>query len=77
MNTVTISTEVLELELAKEMSKISKENVNVRLFDNEDLFVFGSELGCLRIANNYKSYETKIGYSQNYKSFYLAIRKFM
>ena len=73
MTTFTISITALELEHSKEMSKIAKELVTARLYENEDLFLFGSELACLRIAQANKSKETKVAYSENLKTFYVAI----
>jgi hypothetical protein len=73
MTTFTISIKALELEHSKEMSKIAKELVTARLYENEDLFLFGSELACLRIAQANKSKETKVAYSENLKTFYVAI----
>ena len=73
MTTFTISNKALELEHSKEMSKIAKELVTARLYENEDLFLFGSELACLRIAQANKSKETKVAYSENLKTFYVAI----
>jgi|APFre7841882793_1041355.scaffolds.fasta_scaffold133296_1 hypothetical protein len=73
MTTFTISIEALELEHSKEMSKIAKELVNARLYENEDLFLFGSELACLRIAQANRKKETKVAYSENLSTFYVAI----
>jgi hypothetical protein len=73
MTTFTISTELLELSLATEMSKIAKETVTAKLYENEDLFLFGSELGCLRIAQANRQKDTKVAYSENLKTFYVAI----
>ncbi len=63
----------LELGHATEMSKIAKQPVTAKLYDNEDLFIFGSEIACLRVAQAYKSKETKVAYSENLKTFYTAI----
>ena len=72
MNT-TISREKLELGHAKEMSKIAKETVSAKLYENDDLVLFGTELACLRIANANKHKETNVNYSENLKTFYVAI----
>ena len=73
MTTFTFTTEELETAFAIEKSKIAKEAVTAKLYDNEDLFLFGSELACLRIANSIKTKETKVNYSENLKTFYVAI----
>lgn len=73
MTNFTISTEVLELEFAAEMSKIAKEIVTAQLYENEDLYLSGSELACLRIAQANKHKETKVAYSENLKTFFVAI----
>jgi hypothetical protein len=71
--TTTISREKLELVHAKEMSKIAKETVSARLYENDDIVLFGTELACLRIANANKHKETNVKYSENLKTFYVAI----
>ena len=68
-----ISIEALESAHASEMSKIAKEPVTATLYENEDLYLFGSELGCLRIAQANRKNETKVAYSENLKTFYVAI----
>lgn len=73
MTTFTISIEQLEVGHAKEMSKIAKETVTAKLYENGDLFLFGSELACLRIAQANRQKETKVNYSENLKTFYVAI----
>ena len=73
MSDYTFTTEELELGYAKEMTIIAKEKVTTRLYENEDLYVFGSEIACLRIAQANKSKETKVAYSENLKTFYVAI----
>lgn len=73
MTTLTISREKLELGHAKEMSKVAKEPVTARLYENEDLTLFGSELACLRIAQANRHKETKVAYSENLRTFYVAI----
>ena len=73
MTTFTITTKELEISFAIEMSKIAKEQVTAQLYENDDLFLFGSELACLRIAYANKEKETKIAYSENLKTFYVAI----
>jgi tRNA(Leu) C34 or U34 (ribose-2'-O)-methylase TrmL len=77
MTALQFTTEQLENEFAIEMSKIAKQNVTARLYDNEDIFLFGSELACLRIANSYKHKETKVSYSENLKTYYVTIYKFL
>jgi hypothetical protein len=66
-----IPTIELELAHAKEMSKIAKEPVTAKLYENEDLILFGSEIACLRIA--YKNKEAILDYSPNLQTFYVAI----
>ena len=73
MTTFTITTEELEIGHAIEMSKIAKEQVTARLYENDDLFLFGSELACLRIAYANKETETRVDYSENLKTFFVAI----
>jgi hypothetical protein len=73
MKNLTFTLEELALGHAKEMSKIAKENVTAQLYENDDLYVFGSELACLRIAYFYKAKETNVKYSENLKTFYVAI----
>jgi hypothetical protein len=73
MTTFTITTEELELGFAIEMSKIAKEQVTANLYENEDLYLFGTELACLRIAYANKHKETRVSYSENLKTFYVAI----
>lgn len=73
MTTFTITTEELESGFAIEMSKIAKEPVTANLYENDDLYLFGSELACLRIAQANRNKETKVAYSENYKTFYIAI----
>jgi len=73
MTTFTIPTEVLEAGHATEMSKIAKEPVTAKLYENEDLFLFGTELACLRIAQANRQKETKVAFSENLKTFYVAI----
>jgi hypothetical protein len=73
MTNFNISIEELELGHSKEMSRIAKEKVSAKLYENEDLFLFGSELGCLRIAQATRAKETKVSYSENLKTFYVAI----
>ena len=77
MTTYNLTTEQLENEFAIEFSKIAKQNVTAKLFDNEDLFLFGSELACLRIANAFKHKETKVSYSENLNTYCVAIYKFL
>jgi hypothetical protein len=71
MKTITI--EQLESGHSKEMSKIAKEPVTAKLYENGDLFLFGSELACLRIAQANRNKETKVAYSSNLATFYVAI----
>ena len=73
MTNTTFTLEELALGHAKEMSKIAKEKVTAQLYENDDLYVFGSELACLRIAYFYKAKETNVKYSENLKTFYVAI----
>ncbi len=73
MTTFTITTEELEIAHAIEMSKIAKEQVTAQLYENEDLFLFGSKLACLRIAYANKQMETHVAYSENLKTFFVAI----
>jgi len=73
MTTLNIKIETLELGHAKEMSKIAKEPVTAKLYENQDLFLFGSELACLRISQANRNKETKVNYSENLKTFYVAI----
>ena len=73
MTTFKISTLELEAGHAYEMSKIAKEVVTAKLYENDDLFLFGSELACFRIAYYHKLHETKVAYSEPLKSFYVAI----
>lgn len=73
MTTLLFPKEKLEAEHAKEMSKIAKEPVTARIYENEDLTLFGSELACLRIAQANRHKETKVAYSQNLRTFYVAI----
>jgi len=73
MTTFTITTEELELGFAIEMSKIAKESVTANLYENDDLYLFGSELACLRIAQANRHKETRVAYSENQKTFYVAI----
>lgn len=68
-----ISMEKLAAAHATEMSKIAKEPVRAKLYENDDLYLFGSELGCLRIAQAHRKQETKVAYSENLQSFYVAI----
>ena len=51
----------LEIGHAKEMSKIAKEPVTAELYENEDLYLFGSELACLRIAQANRHKKTNVG----------------
>ena len=73
MTTITITTEQLEAEHAKQMSKVAKQPVTATLYENGDLYLFGSELACLRIAQANRQKETRVNYSQNLKTFYVAI----
>lgn len=73
MTTLGITLETLELSHAMEMSKIAKEQVTARLYENEDLSLFGSELACLRIAQANKHKETRVGFSKNLNTFYVTI----
>lgn len=73
MQATTISNDELELAHAKEMSRIAKETVTARLYENGDLFLFGSELACLRIAQANRQIENKVAYSQGLKCFYVAL----
>lgn len=73
MTTFTIATEELELAIAIEFSKIAKESVTAQVYENEDLFLFGTELACLRIAQANRHKETRVAYSENLKTFYVAI----
>jgi hypothetical protein len=73
MTTFTISNEKLELAHAKEMSKIAKETVTARLYENKDLVLMGSEIACLRIAQANRNKQTNVGYSENLNTFYVAI----
>jgi hypothetical protein len=73
MSEFKITTEALEEGHAKEMSKIAKEPVSARLYENDDLYLFGSELACLRIAQANRHKETKVDYSSNLKTFFVAI----
>lgn len=63
----------IELGLAKEASKIAKETVTCRYYDNGDTTYFGSEIACLRIAQANRSKETTVEYSDNLNTFYVAI----
>jgi hypothetical protein len=73
MTDAIITLEILSRAHAKEMSKIASEEVECKLFENSDLYIFGSELACLRImyANRHK--ETKVAYSDNLQTFFVAI----
>ena len=73
MSEFKITTEALEEGHAKEMSKIAKEPVFAQLYENDDLYLFGSELACLRIAQANRHKETKVDYSSNLKTFFVAI----
>ena len=71
--------EKLELAHAKEMSKIAKEPLTAQLFENGDLFLFGSELGVLRIAYKYAKHqhnETNVGFSTPKGCYYVALYLF-
>ena len=73
MAAATISNAILSDAHAKEMSKIAKEEVSAHLYEDGDLFLFGSELACLRIAYANRHKETKVAYSDNLQTFYVAI----
>ncbi len=62
----------LEIGHAKEMSKIAKEPVTAELYENEDLYLFGSELACLRIAQANRHKKTNVGVA-NIGGYYVAI----
>lgn len=76
MATASITIESLEIAFSSELSKIAKEKVTAQIFD-KDLFVFASELACLRIANSIKSKETNVAYSENRKTYYVAIYSYI
>lgn len=73
--TLEMTNEILETAHSKEMSKLAQEPVTARLYENGDLTLFGSEIACLRIANKNKHKETKVDYSTNLKTWFVAIYK--
>jgi hypothetical protein len=77
MKNLELNAKLKSLEIGYEviMGKIAKEQVTATLYENEDLFLFGSELACLRIAqsNICGKKERKVNYSENLKTFYVAI----
>jgi hypothetical protein len=73
MNTANFPIAKLEAAFATEMSKVAKEVVTATLYENEDLILFGSELACLRIAQANKKKETRVAYSVNLQTYYVAI----
>jgi len=75
MKTSEFTRSEIETAFATEMSKLAKEPVTARLYEDGDLFLFGSEIACLRLAHVNRSYETKVEYSKNLKTFYIAIYK--
>jgi len=47
------------------MGKIAKETLSAKLFNDGDLLLFGTELGCLRVAYKYKDYyKSNVEYSK-------------
>lgn len=78
MNTQTliISTKELEALHKAEMSKIAKQTVAVQIFDDSDLFVFSSELLCLRIAYYFNGRELKVGKTSE-GSWYIALYNYV
>lgn len=72
-----INIEEFNESMADELKKISKEPVICDLKDRSDLFVYGNELACLRIAYKYRKYnDINLAYSSNLKTWYLAIYNF-
>ncbi len=75
-NKMEIAKQELEIAHAKELSKLAKETVTAKLFDNSDLYLFGSELACYKLAYIFKNKQTRVEYSENLKTFYVAIYKY-
>lgn len=77
MNTpFTFTREHLQAGHAKEMSKIAKEKVEARLYEDGDLTLFGSEIAMLRIAYANRNRETKVMYSENLKTWFCSIYEY-
>lgn len=82
MTSVTV-TERQAKRIQADWSKIAGEVIEVDSRDLENMFAFGSELACLKLAYAFRNtskelfpnFETKVAYSDNLKVWYFNLRK--
>lgn len=60
----------------KQYSKIAGEQITIRVMEySDDIYAFGSELGCLKLANHFAGKELRIRHSNGNKWMFVIFEK--